>query len=140
MSAQVDAAEGSLREVDRALAGTVHLTAGEGFGDALLPVVAEFRALYPQIDLTLTVDTRIYDLERREADLAVRIPRPKDKGYLTSSCSRSARTATRVGSTVLPCSAKLPWMGLEWPPWCRRTHMVCCAFSQRCKRIPFRFG
>jgi DNA-binding transcriptional LysR family regulator len=80
--AQVVATERELRDVDRALAGAVHLTAGEGFGEALLPIIAEFRALYPQIDLTLTLDTRIYDLERREADLAIRMPRPKEKQLL----------------------------------------------------------
>ncbi|MFT3921801.1 MAG: LysR family transcriptional regulator [Myxococcales bacterium] len=84
MEAMMQRAEHGVANLDSRLSGRVRLTAGEGFGDALVPVVAEFRALYPQIDLELAIDTRIYDLSRGEADLAIRVPRPRERGLRVS--------------------------------------------------------
>jgi DNA-binding transcriptional LysR family regulator len=74
--------EHALKNLDPGLAGKVRITAGEGFGEALVPLVAEFRALRPQIDVELAIDTRTYNLAQGEADLAIRIPRPPERGLL----------------------------------------------------------
>jgi DNA-binding transcriptional LysR family regulator len=72
--------EHRVANLDTGLSGRVRLTAGEGFGDALMPLVAQFRADYPQIDLELAIDSRMYDLSKGEADLALRIPKPSEPG------------------------------------------------------------
>lgn len=39
----------------------------------LIPQIPSFRALYPKIEMTLLLNDRIYDLNRREADVAIRL-------------------------------------------------------------------
>jgi DNA-binding transcriptional LysR family regulator len=80
LEAELQRGEHQVGALETGLAGKVRLTAGEGFGDALVPMVAEFRALHPQIDVELAIDARIYDLAQGEADLAIRIPRPSERG------------------------------------------------------------
>lgn len=41
----------------------------------LAPKLADFKASYPDIQLTLLLDDRVYDLARREADVAIRLQR-----------------------------------------------------------------
>jgi DNA-binding transcriptional LysR family regulator len=80
LEAELERGEHRVASLDTGLNGRVRLTAGEGFGVALVPLVAEFRRQYPQIDVELTIDTRAYDLAKGEADLAIRIPRPRERG------------------------------------------------------------
>lgn len=59
---------------ERALSGLIRITASEWFGHYVLtPALAEFSRLHPQIEIALLTDSRLYDLSRREADLAFRI-------------------------------------------------------------------
>lgn len=39
----------------------------------LIPQIPSFRALYPKIEITLLLNDRIYDLNRRESDVAIRL-------------------------------------------------------------------
>lgn len=83
LESELERAEHRVASLDTGLSGRVRLTAGEGFGDSLVPLVAEFRRQYPQIDVELSIDVRTYDLAKGEADLAIRIPRPTEKGLRT---------------------------------------------------------
>src|SRR5688572_12033787 len=59
------------------LSGSVRLTAPDAFGSRFLPqLLAEFRQVYPDIDLQLVADNRQLNLFRREAELALRMGRP----------------------------------------------------------------
>ena len=80
MEAQVHAAERSLTGIDRSLLGEVRLTAPENLAYDYLPVyLAEFRARYPDIRVTILVSNTELDLDRREADVALRAtPRPPE--------------------------------------------------------------
>ncbi len=62
---------------DTRLTGSVRVTCSEtlAFG-ALTGEIANFRALYPGIQVELLVDNRALDLSRREADVALRAVRP----------------------------------------------------------------
>ncbi|MDB4985140.1 MAG: Transcriptional regulator, LysR family protein [Myxococcaceae bacterium] len=80
---RVRATEASLSASDEALAGPVRLTAGEGMADVLLPLLAEFQRSYPNVRVELAADSRARNLEKREADLAIRAVRPKGSNLLT---------------------------------------------------------
>lgn len=54
--------------------GPLRLTTVEFIASTwLIPQIPAFRALYPKIEFTLLLDDRIYDLNRREADVAIRL-------------------------------------------------------------------
>jgi DNA-binding transcriptional LysR family regulator len=82
LASELTRAERQLGSLDSDAVGRVRLTAGEGFGEALVPLVAEFRQLHPEIDVELSIDARLYDLAAGEADLALRMPRPTERGIL----------------------------------------------------------
>lgn len=57
----------------RGMAGTIRVTANELIAQILLtPGLAEFRRLYPDVQLELVVSDRMLDLEGGEADVAIR--------------------------------------------------------------------
>jgi DNA-binding transcriptional LysR family regulator len=69
---------------DRAVEGTVRLTTTMYVNLWLLaPGLARLRARHPGSVLETVADSRAFNLSRREADLAVRIGRPRDAGLLT---------------------------------------------------------
>ncbi len=57
------------------LAGAVRVSAGEGFAQALVQVLAEVRRRTPGLQVELMGEARVADVARREADLAVRTVR-----------------------------------------------------------------
>lgn len=64
---------------DQQLSGVVRVTASETFSYAVLPALfARFQAAHPLIRLVLSIDNRVMDLSRREADVALRVRRPVD--------------------------------------------------------------
>jgi DNA-binding transcriptional LysR family regulator len=80
--------------------GELVITAPMLFGRLhVLPIVADFLALYPAINIRLTLGDRIADLVDDNIDMAVRIGRLPDSGMI----------ATRVGSmrSVICASPKL---------------------------------
>jgi DNA-binding transcriptional LysR family regulator len=64
---------------DQQLSGVVRVTASETFSYAVLPpLFARFQQLHPLIRVALSIDNRVMDLSRREADVALRVRRPVD--------------------------------------------------------------
>lgn len=64
---------------DQQLSGVLRITASETLSHAVLPrLFAAFHARHPRIRLVLTIDNRMLDLSRREADVALRVQRPTD--------------------------------------------------------------
>jgi DNA-binding transcriptional LysR family regulator len=64
---------------DQQLSGVLRVTASETLSHAVLPpLFAQFHELHPRIQLVLTIDNRVLDLGRREADVALRVRRPTD--------------------------------------------------------------
>jgi len=73
---------------DRALEATVRLTTATHLAAHLLaPALPELRARHPGLVLEIAADARTFDLSRREADLAVRMGRPRDAGLVTRKLS-----------------------------------------------------
>jgi len=68
---------------DARLGGLLRLTAGEALmSHVLVPALMAFRAAHPDIDLELRTDARPLDLGRREADVAVRLFRPREEALV----------------------------------------------------------
>ena len=79
-------ASGGARE-DR---GTVRITASEMVGcEVLPPMLARFRDSHPGIALELVLNNRNEDLLRRDADIAVRMVRPRQKSLVARSVGKS---------------------------------------------------
>jgi DNA-binding transcriptional LysR family regulator len=76
---------------DRALAGTVRLTTATHLAAHLLvPALPALRDRHPGLVLEIAADQRTFDLTRREADLALRMGRPRDAGLVTRRLSEVA--------------------------------------------------
>ncbi len=63
------------RRHDEELRGTVRLSTGDGFAGPLVAVLAELRRRTPETVIELVSETRLVDVGRREADLAIRTAR-----------------------------------------------------------------
>jgi DNA-binding transcriptional LysR family regulator len=75
---EVLAAERELGGADARVTGSVRLTASDGLLHAVvLPAIEALRRAHPDLLLELRADTRELDLSRREADVALRLARPK---------------------------------------------------------------
>ena len=68
---------------DRAVTGGVRLTTATHIAAALLaPALPLLRERHPGVVLEIAADQRTFDLTRREADLAVRMGRPREAGLV----------------------------------------------------------
>jgi DNA-binding transcriptional LysR family regulator len=71
--------------------GTVRVTASEMIGcEVLPPILARFRDAHPGITLELALSNRNEDLLRRDADIAVRMVRPRQKSLVARRIGKSA--------------------------------------------------
>lgn len=77
IEAEVLASERELRGADAAVEGPLRITAGDGLVNyVLVPALAELRREHEGVAVEVRADTRMLDLSRREADIAVRLSRP----------------------------------------------------------------
>jgi DNA-binding transcriptional LysR family regulator len=68
---------------DREVSGTVRLTTATHLCSELLaPALPSLRQRHPRLLLEVAVDQRLFDLTRREADLALRLGRPRQAGLV----------------------------------------------------------
>ncbi|GEJ58683.1 LysR family transcriptional regulator [Anaeromyxobacter diazotrophicus] len=73
---------------DRTLSGTVRLTTATHLSAFLLvPALPALRERHPGLVLEVVADQRTFDLARREADLALRMGRPREAGLVTRKLS-----------------------------------------------------
>ena len=83
VEAEVIASERALEAADTRLEGALRVTAPDGLVHyVLLPALSEFRQSHPALTIDLRADTSILDLSRREADVAIRLARPKEPALI----------------------------------------------------------
>jgi DNA-binding transcriptional LysR family regulator len=107
---EVLAVERGLVGADRRLTGKVRVTATEMIATRFIaPELRTFRETYPEITIELVCTNRSVDLERREADVALRLTRPEQGNLVIRKLSRVrlALYASReyVSERGLPASA-----------------------------------
>ncbi len=69
---------GARQETSETVTGTVRLSVPEVFGNHLLPpILAQFQTVFPGVAIELIATNSSNDLLRREADIAVRLYRPR---------------------------------------------------------------
>lgn len=73
------AVERELEGADARVSGSVRLTASDGVVNYVLtPSLVELSRTQPGLDLVVRAESRLLDLSRREADVALRLVRPKE--------------------------------------------------------------
>jgi DNA-binding transcriptional LysR family regulator len=83
VEAEMLAAERALAGADARVAGNVRVTASDGVVHYLLvPALPALGRAHPELSVELRADTRSLDLSRREADVAVRLGRPKEPALI----------------------------------------------------------
>jgi DNA-binding transcriptional LysR family regulator len=83
LEAAAFAIERGLTGLESRVEGVVRLTATEGIGTYFVaPALRELRRAHPGLELELVLDQRILSLSRREADLALRLARPRQPGLV----------------------------------------------------------
>lgn len=76
---EADALSREVAGRDQRLVGSLRVTSSETLAYSLLTAeLARFRAAHPGIVVELVVDNRILSLSRREADIALRVTRPRE--------------------------------------------------------------
>jgi DNA-binding transcriptional LysR family regulator len=76
---EADALDRDVAGRDRRLTGALRVTSSETLAYSVLTgELGRFRAAHPGIVVELVVDNRILSLSRREADIALRVARPKE--------------------------------------------------------------
>ncbi|WP_394849249.1 LysR family transcriptional regulator [Pendulispora brunnea] len=101
VEAQVLAAEGALGGADSRLEGVLRITSSEGLSSYVLaPRLVEFRREHPGIRISLCAENRTLDLARHEADVAVRLFRPREPSLV----------ARRVGALALHLYASAEYL------------------------------
>jgi DNA-binding transcriptional LysR family regulator len=79
IEAEVLASERAVGGADRALGGTVRITSGDGIVTyVLMPALSALLGAHPGLRVELRGDVRVFDLSRREADVALRLVRPRE--------------------------------------------------------------
>ena len=108
-----------LAEVSRddRVAGTVRIAlTGPVATYVVAPRVPILRARYPELRVELVTSSRIADLSRREADLALRFARPQ-RGDLVARRIADVTFSVRARADVagLPWE-ELPWLAMDYGP------------------------
>jgi DNA-binding transcriptional LysR family regulator len=113
------AAERKVLGADARLTGVVRIATSEMLGTYLLPRLLEaFLAAHPEIEVEVEIANRAVDLDRREADLALRATMTPPEhliarkiGEIGSAIYATPGLAERIGPDA-PLHA-LPWIGFE---------------------------
>lgn len=83
VEAEVLDAERELTGADARPAGVVRITCGDGFGAFVLaPALPRFLAEHPGLSVEVVASVRVLDLTRGEADVALRLFRPREKSLV----------------------------------------------------------
>lgn len=94
MEAAALAVERTATGHDSRSVGLVRLATIEVMADqVILPALAKLREKHPQLQVDLIVGIRTLDISRRQADIAVRIPRPTDPNLIGRKLGEIGATA-----------------------------------------------
>lgn len=82
---------GQIAGVDEQLTGTLVITSVETLTHEILPIIAEFQLLHPEIRIEYVADPRVFRLEHGEAHISIRPgAEPKDPDYVVQHLRTTA--------------------------------------------------
>ncbi len=106
-AALLRAASGIGRDGERAIRGTVRITASEVISAEVLPaILAKLSRSHPHIQIELAVSNKLENLLRRDADIAVRMTRPEHEALI----------ARRIGNIELGLHAHRSYLKRRGTP------------------------
>jgi DNA-binding transcriptional LysR family regulator len=83
IEAEVLAARRELEGTDLRLEGPLRVSAGDGIiNHVIVPALGRLLGAHPALTIELVAETRLADLARREADVAIRLVRPREPALL----------------------------------------------------------
>jgi DNA-binding transcriptional LysR family regulator len=117
----VEQAMASLNGMCREVAGLESVPGGEvrlalpaGVAQVLLPFVGRLQAAHPALTLSFVSSAALVDLERREADLALRMVRPESGDLVVQ---QAVKFRMVVAATPALAASVLDWRDLPWLDW-----------------------
>ena len=145
---QIEDSQRLVRGGDLALEGTIRLTAPDALsGNPLLPLLAEFHALHPRVQVQLVVNNSFLSLTQREADMALRGSNDPPPNLIGRRVGR-LRTALYASRDRVQAQdpeqlrADAPWVApdealahLESARWIAR-HVAADRIVLRCDHLP----
>lgn len=104
---------------DARLIGTLRVTASETLAYSVLTrQLSKFRELHLGISVQLLIDNRVFDLSRREADVALRVARPREPDLFGKKLAAIGWTvygcrhyAARAAGTSIDALRDMPFVG-----------------------------
>jgi DNA-binding transcriptional LysR family regulator len=84
-----DDADASMRDLAKAPAGLLRVTAPIDFGENIVPVLSDVMAAYPDIVVDLRLSNRVMDMVEEGIDLAVRVARSLEGQFVARPFARS---------------------------------------------------
>lgn len=114
MAREADAALQLMGARRQAIAGTVRLTAVPMLVNRLLaPATPQLLGMHPELCLELVPENRDLSLTRREADLALRLARPRTGGSAVKARRLASLGYAVFGPAVAMAPMPLPWIRFE---------------------------
>ncbi len=132
IEATVNSAQLKLTGRDKRLSGVVRITTTDTIATYfLIPVLARFSELYPDIEFELMIGYRSLDLRKREADIAIRsVNKPPEHliGHCVTSVAWSGyATRQYIESHDFSAAGNARWIGFgvrsASPSWVKHTHL-----------------
>jgi len=123
---------------DTRLTGSLRVTSSETLAYAVLTSeLARFRQVHPGIVVEMVIDNRVLSLSRREADIALRVTRPKEPDLFGRKLADTAllpRLPLELCVTIalLPIGAYVWLLQPELPPRAIAAYGVACALLCTC--------
>lgn len=109
MEAEALSVERRVLGTDLKLEGHIRLSTSEALAFYMLPAhLAEFRAQYPNVALTVSVNNQLVDLSRRDADVVIRVSGAAPEHLI-------GRSVGRIGFASYATPAYLDRLGRERP-------------------------
>ncbi len=116
----VGALERRIWRQDQELSGTVRITAPDSTGAFVVaPLIAELHQLHPNITIELNLDNRVFNMSKRDADIAIRpttSPPENLIGHRLAPIVYAPYAAAKLlprGKSRKHAIASLPWVGLD---------------------------
>jgi DNA-binding transcriptional LysR family regulator len=127
--------ERSITGTDTRLSGPVQITLPPPISPLVVPMLARFKDIYPDIEIEILATYDVVDLSRRDADIAIRFfqePEPWLVGrrlpkFANAAYASRDYVAQQTFTGPEPSARRIGWRGDgAWPEWVKDTDFPLC--------------